>query len=201
MKNKDIRRGFTQIKNSCHAELVSASGCSIQGFTLIELLVVVLVIGILAAVALPQYQKAVMKSRYAALKNLVTTLATAQQVYYLAHGTYAQTFDELDIQMPLSTDTERLDEHTTDQYNYPWGYCRIRFNGSGKLQNECANTDISMGYMITEAGAKCCFVYGSTDPDDYPMQSEICRAETGLGRMSGSGTFDGVAYTRWVYPN
>ena len=81
--NKFIKNHFSALKNA--------------GFTLIELLVVVLVIGVLAAVALPQYQKSVLKTRMVEAQQLVSQLLVAEEQFFLANGTYTACFNDLDI--------------------------------------------------------------------------------------------------------
>ena len=70
------------------------------GFTLIELLVVVLIIGILAAVALPQYKMAVNKSRMAHVYMWGDDAAREAELFYLANGRYPTTFLEMGVQIP-----------------------------------------------------------------------------------------------------
>lgn len=69
------------------------------GFTLLELLVVVLIIGILVAVAFPQYQVAIDKAEYVQLMSDVDAVKKAEEIYFMANGDYTKDLHDLDIEL------------------------------------------------------------------------------------------------------
>ena len=101
-----------------------------QAFTLIELLVVVLIIGILAAVAVPQYQRAVEKSRGAQALAVINSIENALIVYYMANSSFPQSFDELSVDMDSWTGTEKWCNITSSSY----GVIDTRSNGDWSIQ-------------------------------------------------------------------
>ena len=71
-----------------------------QAFTIIELLIAVLIIGILAAIALPQYKKAVYKTKFTQAIQIGEQIASAEERHYLVNGKYTMNLEDLDITIP-----------------------------------------------------------------------------------------------------
>ena len=127
---KENDNNGSRIKTLRDDGLTTIVRATTSGFTLIELLVVVLIIGILAAVAVPQYQLAVDKSKFASNMPLLDAVESAQEAYYLANGQYAETFDQLDIEIPKNYAYKKPEGLRGDCWGTKenWGYAHICTN-------------------------------------------------------------------------
>ena len=142
-----------------------------QAFTLIELLVVVLIIGILAAVALPQYQKAVLKSRFAEARVNLKTVGQALKLCVLQA-------DDNDCSLyQYGLDVEIGSEHTGGRQTENFVYDGLWFSGSPSPAVAWA------GYKKGINGDKGCVCY-------YPMTETWKLGENLCAEEEGTSTVD-----------
>ena len=160
------------------------STASVLGFTLIELLVVVLIIGILAAVAVPQYQVAVAKSRSLQAMTLMDKLWEAQQVYFMEHGVYADKLSDLVLEVPNGYTS--LSDTTAV---YKWGACTL----NERKEGFCRVVNGPIFIRSWKKTARYCFAYPAQDSG--ALQRKVC---LGFGGVRGP---DGGDHERYDLPS
>ena len=142
-----------------------------RAFTLIELLVVVLIIGILTAIAVPQYQKAVMKASLHKGISLVSSLYQAQQAYYLTNGDFATDIDDLDVSLPLDESCTKEQSSLNSRYSCDFGtigfgdqMSNIQFKDpNNQMIYSYSFKDYAASKYTLEAGKRYCYAKGTNN--------------------------------------
>ena len=148
-----------------------------HAFTLVEVLIVILIIGVLAAIAYPQYKLSLLRSEYSKLKGYVETMHDSVQRYYLSNGTWPKKLTDLDIELAgqlASNDTYIRIKNPSGTECWLWNT-----GSSGYVA--CAFTRFNYNVRYEHN-----FLGSSTDRNCYTGTSEtdtivakLCQLETG----------------------
>ena len=163
-----------------------------NGFTLIELLVVILIIGILAAVALPQYTLAVNKTRFASLRSTAMSLVKASEAYFLANNEWATDFDSLALDLPAGMTVSTVNGGTCGVNNDM--YCCIIPNANFSPAIVCGRNDYTFAFHTassrTEPAWKNFCIAKKSDENAVKLCKSLGTARNDWGFFTPQGSKD-----------
>ena len=161
-----------------------------DGFTLIELLVVVLIIGILAAVALPQYQKSVAKARTTEALTLHKAITDAQEVYYLANGEYTNDITQLDVDIPADLiKTTKYTANSAKPNQYYFACWEKRTCGASAYSPSLPELEFTLQNDTALHGMHACYLGFVDGKAKNNIALEICKSMGTLFQDQRYGNF------------
>jgi type IV pilus assembly protein PilA len=163
----------------------------VRGFTLIELMIVVAIIGILAAIAIPNFIRFQAKSKQSEAKTNLKAVFTAQRAYFGEKDRYGSSFDKIGFQPEKG-----------NRYTYTMGAATIgtdtaRFSAPGAIEGNFSVTGPATSTVTGVQGScpSCVFAataHGNVD-NDSASDSWVIASDTVSSSTSGESAAGGAS--------
>jgi prepilin-type N-terminal cleavage/methylation domain-containing protein len=132
-----------------------------KGFTLIELMIVVVIIGILAALAIPRFMKAATKAKQSEARGILKQVYTMQKAYFVENDAYCRNGIIANAGAPLTFAPLAIEIISTARYDYTMSVNGVNFTCTATAN---LDDDVTVDtWTIDDNGALLCVIDDARD--------------------------------------